>query len=127
MTQPPVTVPHVRSTVFPGGSPLAAAWAVAPTVAGLSYVRSRVATPWLDAGAAAGDVVDGEREHAVNAAANAAAVHGRPRNSSLIPLIRSAWLRNDGDLRGLDLEGLELAGAPLRIFCRDRIPHDSHR
>src|SRR5207244_13458195 len=28
---------------------------------------------------------------------------------------------------GLHLEGLELTGATLRIFCRHRIPHDPHR
>src|SRR6266487_1518403 len=36
-------------------------------------------------------------------------------------------LRNDGELRGLNLEGLELTGATLWILCRDHIPHDSHR
>src|SRR5439155_5096069 len=36
-------------------------------------------------------------------------------------------LRNDGELRGLHLEGFELTGATLRILCRHRIPHDPHR
>ena len=36
MTQPPVTVPHERSTVFPGRQTVAVAWTVAPTTAGFS-------------------------------------------------------------------------------------------
>src|SRR5438309_2104894 len=36
-------------------------------------------------------------------------------------------LWNDRDLRGLYFEGLELAGAALRIFRRHRVPHDAHR
>ncbi|OFW30886.1 MAG: hypothetical protein A3H97_19175 [Acidobacteria bacterium RIFCSPLOWO2_02_FULL_65_29] len=42
MTQPPATVAHVRSTIFPGGNPEALACTEAPTTAGLWYVRSSV-------------------------------------------------------------------------------------
>ena len=48
-------------------------------------------------------------------------VHGRQRGESHIPRAQSAT-RERGDLRRLHLKGLELAGATLRIFCRDRIP-----
>src|SRR5437867_2631388 len=36
-------------------------------------------------------------------------------------------LRNDRDLRGLHLEGLELTDASLRVLGRHGISHDSHR
>src|SRR6266487_2887829 len=84
MTQPPVTVPQVRLTVFPAGKPVAVACAEAPTMAGLSYTRSSVASFWLDTGVAAGGVVDGEPEHAVNTAANPAATLRRQRGTSLM-------------------------------------------
>src|SRR5579864_6166990 len=38
-----------------------------------------------------------------------------------------SYLWNDRDLRGLHFEGPELAGAPLRILRRHRIPYDAHR
>src|SRR5258708_25430887 len=115
MSQPPVTVPQVRSTVFPAARPVAVASAEAPTMAGVSWVRSSVASVCLDTGVAAGDVVDGDLEHAVNPAANAAATHRRQRGVALMHgTARLLW--NDGELRRLHLEGLELTGATLRIF-----------
>jgi hypothetical protein len=96
-------------------------------MAGLSYTRSSVASFWLDTAVAAGGVVDGEPEHAVNAAANPAATDWRQRGTSLMHRTDGVFLRNDGELRGLHLEGFELTGATLRIFCRHRIPHDPHR
>src|SRR6266498_2253569 len=84
MTQPPVTVPQMRSTVFPAGRPAAVACAAAPTMAGLSYARSSVAAFPLETGGAACDVADGEAEHAVNATANPAAMHRRQRVRTLI-------------------------------------------
>ena len=41
--------------------------------------------------------------------------------------LASCRLGNDGDLRGLHFERLELAGASLRVFRRHRVPHDPHR
>src|SRR5262245_6592583 len=39
----------------------------------------------------------------------------------------SPALRDDGDLRRLYFEWLELAGAPLWILRRHVVPHDPHR
>src|SRR5947209_8317085 len=108
MTQPPVTVPQVRSTLFPAGKPLTVATAVAPTMAGLSYVSSIVTSCWPAAGAAARAAVDFASEHAVNATANPAAMHRAQRGGRLMyaRIVRRLW--NDCELRGLHLEWLEL-------------------
>src|SRR5262245_16772720 len=128
MTQPPLTVPQVSSTVFPAGRPLAVACTDPPTIAGVSYLRFSVATfvSVFPADVDAADV-EADGEHAASNAASPAVTYRPDIGRCFMDEAGPEDLRNDCELRGLNLERLEFSSAPLRILRRHGVPNDASR
>src|SRR5438093_12482295 len=106
---------------------MAVACTFVPTTAGLSYARSSVATGELVAAGDAAARPTDDREHEADAAPTISASHTTKRGAAHVSDRTAGSLWNDRDLRGLYFEGLELAGAPLRILRGHRVPHEIGR